>query len=555
MFRASRFESDPFERGSMTPPAAFTDLVGSAAAALRERAEEVNRLNVFPVPDGDTGTNMSLTMDAVVAELGQLPSDASVSGICQAVTHGSLMGARGNSGVILSQILRGLCEVIAAEEVQGTELLAASLERATTVAFQAVRKPVEGTMLTVLRDSAVAARETVESGEDLEAALDRILEAAVESVRRTPELLPVLKENGVVDAGGFGIAILAEGLLAAWRGTTFNHTVMAPASVPTLEIRPVDDWDDEEYLYCTEFLLMGDSLDRESIEDFVAGQGGSELIVGESGLLKIHVHTDDPGSVLSYMTSLGEVAEVHINNMRRQTEARTEGLRADSGAALEAPDKQIGFVAVGAGDGIRDILKSLGVDLVVNGGQTMNPSTAELLAAVEQVRAGSVIILPNNKNIQMAAQQVIPLASIPVAVVPTTSVPEAFAALLAADAGSDVDSVAHAMAEAAAHVRTGEVTTAVKDSVGKVGPITKGQVIGIADHEIEVVGEDVVDVALRLADIIAPDGETLTLLGGSDIGDRELERLAAEIAAAHPEVEVEHHRGEQPLYPVIMSVE
>jgi uncharacterized protein len=539
----------------MTPSATFTDLVASAAAALRERAEEVNRLNVFPVPDGDTGTNMSLTMDAVVAELAQLPSDAAVSGICQAVTHGSLMGARGNSGVILSQILRGLCEVIAAEEVQGTELLAAALERATTVAFQAVRKPVEGTMLTVLRDSAVAARETAESSDDLEAALDRILEAAVESVRRTPELLPVLKENGVVDAGGFGIAILAEGLLAAWRGTTFNHTIMAPASVPTLEIRPVDDWDDEEYLYCTEFLLMGDSLDRESIEDFVASQGGSELIVGESGLLKIHVHTDDPGSVLSHMTSLGEVAEVHINNMRRQTEARTEGLRADSGAALEAPDKQIGFVAVGAGDGIRDILKSLGVDLVVNGGQTMNPSTAELLAAVEQVRAESVIILPNNKNIQMAAQQVIPLASIPVAVVPTTSVPEAFAALLAADAGSDVDSVSRAMAEAAAHVKTGEVTTAVKDSVGKVGPITKGQVIGIADHEIEVVGEDVVDVAFRLADIIAPGGETLTLLGGSDIGDAELERLAGEIAAAHPEVEVEHHRGEQPLYPVIMSVE
>jgi len=536
----------------MTPSASFTDLVAAAAAALRERAEEVNRLNVFPVPDGDTGTNMSLTMDAVVAELGQLPSDASVSGICQAVTHGSLMGARGNSGVILSQILRGLCEVVGAEEVQGTELLAAALERATAVAFQAVRKPVEGTMLTVLRDSAVAARETAESSEDLEAALDRILEAAVESVRRTPELLPVLKENGVVDAGGFGLAILAEGLLAAWRGTKFNHTFMAPASVPALDIRPVDDWDDEEYLYCTEFLLMGDSLDRESVEDFVTSQGGSELIVGESGLLKIHVHTDDPGSVLSYMTSLGEVAEVHINNMRRQTEARTEGLRADSG---EASHKQIGFVAVGAGDGIRDILKSLGVDLVVNGGQTMNPSTAELLAAVEQVRAESVIILPNNRNIQMAAQQVVPLASIPVAVVPTTSVPEAFAALLAADPGSDVDSVAHAMTEAAAEVRTGEVTTAVKDSTGKAGPITKGQIIGITDHEIEVVGEDVIDVALRLADIIAEGGETLTLLGGSDISATDLERLAAEIAAAHPELEVEHHRGEQPLYPVIMSVE
>jgi DAK2 domain fusion protein YloV len=539
----------------MTLTASITDLVAAAATALRERADEVNRLNVFPVPDGDTGTNMSLTMDAVVAELEQLPSDSSVAGICQAVTHGSLMGARGNSGVILSQILRGLCEVIGSEEAQGTELLASALERATTVAFQAVRKPVEGTMLTVLRDSAEAAREAVVSEADLDEALDRILAATVDSVRRTPELLPVLKENGVVDAGGYGIAILAEGLLAAWRGAPFSHTAMAPASVPALEIRPVDDWNDDEYLYCTEFLLMGDSLDRGSVEEYVASRGGSELVVGESGLLKIHVHTDDPGSVLSYMTSLGEVAEVHINNMRRQTEARTEGLRADSGGAGQAPVKHIGFVAVGAGDGIREILASLGVDIVVNGGQTMNPSTAELLAAVEQVRAESVIILPNNKNIQMAAQQVVPLASRPVAVVATTSVPEAFSALLAADTGSDLDSVAHAMTEAASHVRSGEVTTAVKDSVGKVGPISKGQVIGIANHEIEVVGEDVVDVTLRLAAVIADGGETLTLLGGSDISDTDLELIAGEIATAHPELEVEYHRGEQPLYPVIMSVE
>lgn len=539
----------------MIPSPSFTSLVAASATALRERAEEVNRLNVFPVPDGDTGTNMSLTMDAVVAELGQLPSDASVPGICQAITHGSLMGARGNSGVILSQILRGLCEAIAADETYGTELLASALERATVVAFQAVRKPVEGTMLTVLRDSAQAARAAVATGEDLDMALDRVLGTAVDSVRRTPELLPVLKENGVVDAGGFGLSILAEGLLAAWRGTEFDQAVMAPASVPTIEIRPVDDWDDEEYLYCTEFLLMGDSFDRKSVEDYVASQGGSELVVGEGGLLKIHVHTDDPGSVLSHMTSLGEVAEVHINNMRRQTEERTQGLRADATGVPETPVKQIGFVAVGAGDGIRDILKSLGVDMVVDGGQTMNPSTAELLAAVERVRAESVIILPNNKNIQMAAQQVAPIAPMPVAVVPTTSVPEAFAALLVADTASDLEAVTRAMAEAAAEVRTGEVTTAVKDSKGRVGPISKGQIIGIADHEIEVVGEDVVDVALKLADVIVSDGETMTLLGGSDINDTDLERLAAGIAKAHPELEIEHHRGGQPLYPVIMSVE
>lgn len=539
----------------MSPSPSFVNLVASSATALRERAEEVNRLNVFPVPDGDTGTNMSLTMDAVVAELGQLPPDAGVSEICQTITHGSLMGARGNSGVILSQILRGLCEVIGSEETQGTELVASALERATAVAFQAVRKPVEGTMLTVLRDCAEAARAAVTADEDFDAALDRILAAAVESVRRTPELLPVLKENGVVDAGGFGLSILAEGLLAAWRGTEFDLAVMEPATVPALAIQPVEDWDDEEYVYCTEFLLMGDSFDRDSVEAFVSSQGGSELVVGEGGLLKIHVHTDDPGSILSHMTVLGEVAEVHINNMRRQTEARTEGLRAEPARTFAAPVKQIGFVAVGAGEGIQEILTSLGVDIVVSGGQTMNPSTAELLAAVEKVPAESVIILPNNKNIQMAAQQVVPIAPVRVAVVPTTSGPEGFAALLAADSGSELDAVVHAMTEAVAGVRTGEVTTAVKNSKSKVGAISKGQFIGIAGHEIEVVGEDVVDVALKLADVIAGDGETLTLLGGSDISDADLERLAAGIAAAHPELEVEHHRGEQPLYPVIMSVE
>lgn len=537
----------------MTQAHPFSRLVGSAATALRERADEVNRLNVFPVPDGDTGTNMALTMDAVVAELGQLPADTGVEALCAAATHASLMGARGNSGVILSQIVRGLCEVIAAQQDEATELLATSLERATAVAFQAVRKPVEGTMLTVLRDAGTAARSAADAGEDLEPALDRVLEAVVESVRRTPELLPVLKENGVVDAGGFGLAILAEGLLSAWRGTEFELAAVAPASVPTFSIQPVDDWDDQEYLYCTEFLLMGEGLDRAAVEEYVSSQGGSELVVGDPDLLKIHVHTDDPATILAHMTQIGEVAEVHVNNMRRQTAARTEALR--SGADTEAPSKPIGFVAVAAGGGVHDILASLGVDLVVNGGQTMNPSTAELLAAVEGVRAQAVVILPNNKNILMAAQQVAPLAPVPVAVVPTTSVPQAFAAMLAADSGGELDDVAAAMTSAAAQVRTGEVTTAVKDSKGKVGTIRQGQVIGITDHEIEVVGEDVVDVSLRLADLLIEDGETLTLLGGSDMTDEELVGLADAIGAAHPELEVEHHRGDQPLYPVIMSVE
>lgn len=514
----------------------------------------MNRLNVFPVPDGDTGTNMALTMDAVVDELGRLPSGAGVDDVCATATRASLMGARGNSGVILSQIIRGLCEVVATPTYAGTELVAQALERAAVVAFQAVRKPVEGTMLTVLRDASIAARAASDAGEDLETAFDRVIDATVESVRRTPDLLPVLKENGVVDAGGFGLAILAEGLLAAWRGAEFDLALMESATLPAAHVVPVEDWSDDEYLYCTEFLLHGTGLDDDALRAFMSSIGGSELVVGDAEMLKIHVHTDDPAAVLAHVTGMGEIAEVHINNMRRQTAARTEALRAADGVP-PAPAKPIGYVAVAAGGGVREILTSLGVDQVVNGGQTMNPSTAELLEAVERVHADSVIILPNNKNIHLAANQVIPLAAVPVAVVPTTSVPESFAAMLATDSSGELSGIAEAMMAAAASVRTGEVTTAIKDSTSPVGPIRKGQVIGIVGHEIAVVGDDVRDVSLRLASLIATDGETLTLLGGEGLADDDLRDLADEISAAHPDLEVEHHLGGQPLYPVIMSVE
>ncbi|MBS3957123.1 MAG: DAK2 domain-containing protein [Clostridiales bacterium] len=536
----------------MSQPVPFVTLVSSATAALRERAEEVNRLNVFPVPDGDTGTNMALTMESVVAQLAQTGPSASLPELCAAMTHGSLMGARGNSGVILSQILRGLAEVVGTADgtIDPSETLAQALERATAVAFQAVRKPVEGTMLTVLRDAGVAAREAADASVGFDAALDTTLAAVVDSVRHTPELLPVLKENGVVDAGGFGLAILCEGLIASWRGTPFDLAPIQSAATPVTSIVPVDDWDDSEFLYCTEFLLYGDALDKDAVERYTTEAGGSELVVGESDMLKIHVHTNDPGQLLSRMTSLGEIAEVHINNMRRQTAERTEALR-----SADAPAKALGIVAVAAGKGITDILRSLGADLVVNGGQTMNPSTAEILAAVNEVNAEQVVILPNNKNIQMAAQQVIGVAKHPVSVVPTTSVPEAFAALLAVDPSASLEVNVAAMTDAAASVRTGEVTTAVKDSVAKSGRVKKGQVIGIADHEIAVVGHDVLEVAVQLSDILAEHAETLTILGGEDLGEEERQVLASRIVEAHPDLEVEHHDGGQPLYPVILSAE
>ena len=529
--------------------ATAVSLITAAADALKERRDEVNRLNVFPVPDGDTGTNMSLTMDSVTAEVGKLGNDASLADICHAVTHSSLMGARGNSGVILSQILRGLCEPLSCADHVDSALVAACFERSVAVAFQAVRRPVEGTILTVLRDAAEAAKPAAESGADIGGVLEAAVDEAYESVKRTPDLLPVLKEAGVVDAGGYGLAILMEGFASAMRGTGVrSFDVTASTAVPmTLS---ENDWDDQEYLYCTEFLLFGHDLDRDAIEDFMASIGGSQLVVGSADELKIHVHTDDPSRAMEHALELGEVAEVHIHNMRRQTEQRGQGLRAEAEAA-----KPLGFVAVAAGEGLAAILKSLGVDEIVSGGQTMNPSTAELLAAIDKVPARAVIVLPNNRNIVLAANQTIGIATKPVAVIPTTSVPQAFSALLAADPAVSIEDNVAAMTEAADAVRTGEITTAIKDSKGKAGTIKAGQLIGIVDHEIEVIGEDLADVAGRLLDLIAEDGEAVTLLAGEGLDDAKLQAIADAMASAHPDLEIETHRGEQPLYPLIMSVE
>lgn len=533
------------------------DLVGAASSALKERIDEVNRLNVFPVPDGDTGTNMSLTMDTVVSELGNLDVGASLADVCHAVSHGSLMGARGNSGVILSQILRGLCEGIDSAETIDTALLAGALERSVSVSYQAVRKPVEGTMLTVIKDTAAAASRANEQGIPLEDALELVTAAAFESVKRTPELLPVLKENGVVDAGGLGLAVLIEGFTAAALGHEVAVTDVSSAAAPLLRIEPADDWDDDEYLYCTEFLLFGPSIDRDEVTDYVSSVGGSELVVGAAGEYKVHVHTNEPGIVLAHvLETFGEVAEVHVNNMRRQKTARDQMLRAEESNPATKLSKPVGFVAVAAGDGLKAILESLGVDEVVNGGQTMNPSTADILAAVDRVHAESVVILPNNKNIVMTANAAASVASKRVGVVPTKSVPAAFAALLAFDGSAEIDELVDEMTEAAATVRIGEVTTAIKNAKGKAGDIREGQIIGIVDdEEIEFIGEDVDVVAEQLAGLLAVEAETLTLFAGADYDDDRLQRLSQRIAAAHPDLEVETHRGEQPLYPLVMSAE
>ncbi len=537
------------------------DIINAIAAASRvldERKEEVNRLNVFPVPDGDTGTNMSLTIQSVVDNLAALPIGATVDDIRSAITTGALMGARGNSGVITSQILRGLCEGMADVEAFDVASVDKALATAQATAFQAVRKPVEGTILTVLKDAAAAAKHARKKKMDIEEALVYIVGEAYASVQRTPDLLPVLAENGVVDAGGFGLAILLDAFSTALIGREAplgDELAASRTAAPKVEIEHINDWEGSAYRYCNEFLVDSDTLDTEEALAFLATMGDCELCVGAVPKFKVHVHSNTPDKVLAYFLERGQISEVFIHNMQLQSEERSAKIAAE--AAEEKPAKPLGFVAVAAGEGMRAILESLGVDVVVSGGQTMNPSTRDLLAAVDETGAEKVILLPNNSNIIMTANSCAEVSTIPCAVVPTKSVPQSFAAMFAVDFDSSMEDNVEAMIEAASEVKTGEVTQAIRDSHDAHGnPIANGDTIGIFDGSIEAVGKSTEEVTLSLLESMdAEDADTLTILAGEGYSDDSFDALVASIEERFDDLEIDAHRGEQPLYPIVLSVE
>ena len=545
----------------------------AAAKVVADRAEEINKLNVFPVPDGDTGTNMSLTLNTVVGEVQALPADATMDQIAKAITHGSLMGARGNSGVITSQILRGIAEGLVEAKNQEHPTpsdVAHAWRRGVKVAFKAVRKPVEGTILTVLRDVSAKADQLERTKISTRDMLDALVVEAYESVARTPDLLPVLKENGVVDSGAFGFATFLEAFVNAANGkagelTDFKTTVDAKADVSAkVQIELNDDWEGSEFRYCNEFLFKAEKpFDVDESLAHLATLGDCELIVGAYPDFKVHVHSNEPNRVLEYMLQFGQVYEVFIHNMDMESHDRTAKIAADQAQAADEkndePKKPLGFVAVAAGSGEEEILRSLGVDVVVSGGQTMNPSTADILAAIEQVNAEEVIVLPGNGNIRMAAEAAANACEdARVAVVPTKTVLQGFSAMFVVDPEGGIEENVAAMTEAIAGVRGGEVTTAVRDSQAADGtPIHDGDVMGIQDDSIEVVGSDVAQVTLELIARMQDEeeGDSLTILAGQDMDDESFEALVAAIEEAQPDLEVDPHRGEQPLYPVIFSIE
>lgn len=534
--------------------------IAAASKVISSRKEEINRLNVFPVPDGDTGTNMSLTIESVVKNLAALPIGSTGDAARKAITTGALMGARGNSGVITSQILRGLCEgSVNATEVNA-ETIDAAFAKAVEVAFQAVRKPVEGTILTVLRDTAAAAKHARKKKLSPEEAMDAVVAESYASVQRTPELLPVLKENNVVDAGGYGFAILLDAFVSALtgrEGQLGDELAISRDAAPKVEIEQINDWEGSQFRYCTEFLVHSDTIDVDAAKEFLPTMGDCDLMVGMHPNFKVHVHSNRPDQVLQwFLEHDAQISEVHIHNMQLQTVARTESLAADE-AASAAERKPFGFVAVAAGEGNAKILKSLGIDVVVSGGQTMNPSTKDLLDAANSANADNVIILPNNSNIIMAAQSAAELAEMNCGVVPTKSVPQAFAAMFGFDESASLDENVEAMTESFADVKTGEVTTAIKDSKdAHDNPIVAGDVIGIADGSIEAVGHSVAEVVLSLLDAMeAKDADTMTILAGADFDDEALDGLVEKIEEKFDDLEIDQHRGDQPLYPVIFSVE
>lgn len=555
------------------------DAISAASSALDARKDDINKLNVFPVPDGDTGTNMSLTMQSVVSNIAALPPNSSPSQYRKAIITGALMGARGNSGVITSQILRGLCEGSEGFGVLNTECVSAAFERAVEVAFQAVRKPVPGTILTVLEDCAKAAKSSLGANLSIDDALNAIVDEAFASVERTPDALPILKENGVVDAGGFGLAILFEGFSSYLQGDSrktgiqsvlFGGNAAHKWENPKVAIEQVDDWEGSEYRYCNEFLVDSNTLNAQEALDFLSTLGDCELCVGSAPKFKVHVHSNSPDKVLAYFLERGQISEVFIHNMDLQSKERIRKISSDessnnenvSGSGANANTdsvsmKSIGVVAVAVGHGNAEIFSSLGVDVVVEGGQTMNPSTKDLLGAINSVPADNVIVLPDNSNIVMAAESACGLSKKNCAVVATKSVPEGISAMFAFDEDASIEENVSSMKDALSCVHTGEVTTAVKPSKDCCGnPICEGDVIGLADGEIKVVGNCVDDVMLGLLDVMdASSFDNLMMLGGSDVSKETLDELVSKAEDVYFDLDIDAHLGGQPLYPIIFSLE
>lgn len=529
----------------------------AALAGLAERHKEIDALNVFPVPDGDTGTNMYLTFTSAVEEAGRISDAASVRFVVEAAARGALMGARGNSGVILSQLLRGFAQELKNSDQMNSIIFAQALEEGVNVAFKAIMKPVEGTILTVAREAARAALKISARNPNIIDLLRTTCNVAEETLRNTPQMLPVLAEAGVVDAGGMGWLVILRGFQT---GVSFDsarelHDNTANAVTDADRERP--EAFDLQYPYCTELLVntSGGTLGlRNSLE-----QLGDSLMIAESGsLTRIHVHSAHPGEVIETCLRYGSLKDVKVTNMIDQAAQVAKAAPAGNMMTPKSGGngKPFGIVSVAMGEGIKSVMESLGADIVITGGQTMNPSTQEMLSAVEQLSTDTAVILPNNKNIIMSANQLTDLSDKKIVVIPTQSIPQGLAALLTITPASDLEKTVKSMIEASSGVKTGEVTYAVRSTKVNDRAIEKGEIIGLYDDEITAAGNEIRAVVTELLKkMITPDSEVCSLYFGEEVNSEAAQELFNQLAEQFPELEFELISGGQPLYYYIISLE
>jgi len=540
--------------------ALFKEMIFNGAVMLARKKNELNDLNVFPVPDGDTGTNMLLTMKSAVKEMSTV-QDGSISKMGEALSRGSLKGARGNSGVILSQIFRGFNQEIQGKETINAKDFAEAMQSSVVTAYRAVMKPREGTILTVSKACAAGAKECAEKTDDIIEVMEQTISDGEDMLEKTPEMLDVLKQAGVVDAGGAGLLVIYRGYLAALRGEkplgTLEEIIASDAKSEGTSAASVSQ-QDIEFGYCTEFFItnINENVNEDDVLRFTGRlelMGDSVVVVHDAGIIKVHVHSEMPGKVLQYALRLGSLSDIKIDNMREQHNE----LHDYSAATPKKKERTVSeVVCVAAGKGIAAVFKDLGASFLVEGGQTMNPSTEDILAEIEKANADNVIILPNNSNIILAAQQAAKLAECEVRVVPTKTVPQGVAAMLGYEPSNDVDTNESNMEGMTEGVATGQVTYAVRDSKFDGKKIKEGDIMGLSDGKIEIVGSDIHDCAINLVDnMMNEDAEIVTLYFGEDVKEEDANSLASELSEKYEDAEFEVYYGGQPLYYYIISVE
>ena len=537
----------------------------AGAANLEAKKEFINELNVFPVPDGDTGTNMTLTILSAAKEVKALENPDMVA-IAKAISSGSLRGARGNSGVILSQLLRGFTKEIREHKEIDTITLAKACERATATAYKAVMKPKEGTILTVAKGASQKAAELAETTEDLDTFISEVINYAQEVLEKTPEMLPVLKEAGVVDSGGQGLLEVMRGAYDAFQGKEIDYSAIE-ASAGTKMVKPSEQAETEiKFGYCTEFIIMLEkeftAKDETEFKAYLESIGDSIVCVADDDIVKIHVHTNDPGLAIQRALTYGQLSRMKIDNMREEHQERlikdAEKLAAQQAEAKKAePRKEVGFIAVSIGEGMNEIFREFGADYIIEGGQTMNPSTEDMLNAIDQVNAEHIFILPNNKNIILAANQAQTLTEDKdIIVVPSKTVPQGITAIINYMPDADAQTNLEAMIEGIGNVKTGQVTYAVRDTHIDDKEIHEGDIMGIGDSGILAVGQSVEETTKEmLAQLVDEDTELISLYYGQDVQEESAENFAQEIEDLYPDVDVDVHSGGQPIYYYVLSVE